>query len=84
MALLGVGFFVGEGRGTGPKANTTLAFTRASGAANHPLAPRLLGPEWLVRWRRSGSKFPVDLPMEERLAFERRIETHPQFAGVRV
>lgn len=82
VALLAVGFFVAEGIGTGPKADTTLAFTRASGAANHPLGPRLLGSEWLVRWRRSGSKFPVDLPMEERLAFERRIELHPQFAGV--
>jgi queuine tRNA-ribosyltransferase len=84
VALLSVGFFVAEGASTGPRADTTVAFTRASGAANHPLAPRLLGPEWLTRWRRSGSKFPVDLPAGERPDFERRIETHPQFAGVAV
>jgi queuine tRNA-ribosyltransferase len=82
VALLRAGFFVAEGFGTGPKADTTVAFTRASGAAKHPLALKLLGPEWLARWRRSGSKYPAALPIEERLGFERIIETHPQFAAV--
>jgi queuine tRNA-ribosyltransferase len=83
VALLTSGFFVAEGAGTGPKADTTLAFTRANGAANHPAAPKLLGAEWLGRWRRSISKFPPALPEDEKPAFEKRIEAHPQFPGLR-
>jgi len=79
VALLSAGFFVGEGVGTGPKATTTVAFTDARAARVHPLAPRLLGADWLARWRRSSSKFPVNLLEDERAAFERRIEEHPQF-----
>ena len=82
VALLTAGFFVAEGVGTGPKADTTLAFTRADGAAQHPATPKLLGAEWLGRWRRSISKFPASLAESDRTAFERRIESHPQFAGV--
>jgi queuine tRNA-ribosyltransferase len=80
VALLSAGFFVGEGVGTGPKADTTIAFTRAGGAQAHPHAPRLLGEEWLARWRRSSSKAPASLSPEARADFERRIESHPQFA----
>ena len=81
VALLTAGFFVAEGVGTGPKADTTVAFSREPGAMNHPLRPRLLGAEWLARWRRSGSKWPGDLPVENRAACERAVETHPQFAA---
>ena len=82
-ALLSSGFFVAEGVGTGPKADTTVAFTRATGATDHPLKPRLLGSDWLARWRRSGSKFPNGLSAEEKVAFELRIEGHAQFVGAR-
>jgi queuine tRNA-ribosyltransferase len=78
-ALLTAGFFVAEGVGTGPKTSTTIAFTSADGAAQHPLAPALLGREWLARWKRSHSKFPVDLEIEQEPIFEKRIEAHPQF-----
>lgn len=74
VALLRAGWFVAEGVGTGPKATTTSAFTEPP--SNDA---RLLGAEWLARWRRSGSKFPADLPEAERAAFERSIEGHPQF-----
>ena len=80
VALLSAGFSVGAGVGTGPKADTTLAFSRADGAQRHPLAPRLLGEEWLVRWRRSDSKFPANLAADERVEFAKRLEAHPQFA----
>ncbi len=80
VALLTAGFFVAEGAGTGPKLTTTVAFTRADGAAAHPATPRLLGADWLARWRRSSSQFPAALPEAERAAFARRLETHPQFA----
>jgi queuine tRNA-ribosyltransferase len=79
VALLSAGFFVGEGAGTGPKADTTIAFSRAEGARLHPNAPRLLGAEWLARWRRSSSKTPASLSPEARTALEQQIENHQQF-----
>jgi queuine tRNA-ribosyltransferase len=79
-SLLTAGFFVATGIGTGPKLDTTIAFSRATGAQDHPLTPRLLGREWLARWRRSGAKFPPTLLDEERGDFERLIEAHRQFA----
>ncbi|AHF89842.1 queuine tRNA-ribosyltransferase [Opitutaceae bacterium TAV5] len=84
VALLTAGFFVAAGAGTGPKADTTIAFTTTDGTAAHPLSPRLLGPEWLARWRRSHSQFPPELADAEKPAFARRIETHPQFADASV
>jgi queuine tRNA-ribosyltransferase len=75
-ALLHAGFFVAEGVGTGPKAATTIAYTTRPDGQD---ATRLLGPDWLVRWRRSGSKFPADLAPEGHPEFERSIEQHPQF-----
>jgi queuine tRNA-ribosyltransferase len=82
VALLSAGFYVAEGRGTGPKADTTIGFTRAAAASAHPLAPKLLGAEWLARWRRSGSKYPNGLSPEEQVRLEQRIEAHPQFAAI--
>lgn len=79
VALLASGFFVAEGVGTGPKKATTIAFTRATGAKEHPLSPRLLDQQWLTRWRRSHAQFPTTLANEERADFEKFIETHPQF-----
>jgi len=78
-ALLTAGFFVAEGVGMGPKSSTTLAFTQASGAVTHPLAPALLGQDWLARWNRSHSKFPAGLADEEKPGFEKSIESRPQF-----
>ena len=79
VSLLTAGFFVAQGVGTGPKSDTTIAFTTAKGAGDHPLSPRLLGESWLRRWRRSGAKFPTTLSNEERPHFEKLIETHHQF-----
>lgn len=81
VALLTAGFFVAEGIGTGPKSATTIAFTRATGAREHPLSPRLLCHQWLTRWRRSHVKFPPTLTTEECSHIEQLIETHPQFVG---
>ena len=83
VALLTAGFFVAEGVSTGLKATTTVAFTRADGAAAHPATPRLLGADWLARWSRSTSKFPAGLAEADRPAFARSIEAHPQFAAYR-
>ncbi len=80
VALLTAGFFVPEGVGTGPKADTTQAFTRLDGANGHRPPPRLLGAEWLGRWQRSQAKFPAGLPDSAKPAFEQRLLAHPQFA----
>jgi queuine tRNA-ribosyltransferase len=79
VALLRAGFYVGEGVGTGPKASTTVGFSRIdeSSAPQHPA--RLLGAEWLGRWSRSHSKYPPDLPEGNRPVFDRLITQHPQF-----
>lgn len=78
-ALLAAGFFVAQGVGTGPKSDTTIAFATAQGAQNHPASPRLLGADWLARWRRSHAQFPPALSNEARARFEKLIETHRQF-----
>jgi queuine tRNA-ribosyltransferase len=81
VALLRAGFYVGEGVGTGPKATTTVAFSRIDPAAErHPA--RLLGAEWLGRWSRSHSKYPPDVAPDERQEFEKRITGHSQFGGL--
>ncbi|MDX1909051.1 MAG: tRNA guanosine(34) transglycosylase Tgt [Bacteroidia bacterium] len=74
VALLGAGWWVGAGTGTGPKAATTFACTQAPG-------PEIvcLGADWLRRWRVSSSQAPAHLGPEARAALIRRIETHPQF-----
>jgi queuine tRNA-ribosyltransferase len=78
-ALLAAGFFVAPGIGTGPKSDTTIAFATAQGVLDHPSSPRLLGADWLTRWRRSGAKFPPALSNEARAHFENLVETHHQF-----
>ncbi|MBF0544164.1 MAG: tRNA guanosine(34) transglycosylase Tgt [Candidatus Riflebacteria bacterium] len=79
VSLLCAGFYLAEGVGTGPKADTTIAFTKSNGAFSHPSSPILLGNEWLSRWRRSEAQFPAGLSIEERAKIEKLIENHPQF-----
>jgi len=82
VALLSAGFFVGDGVSTGPRAATTVAATdwsRAGGEGPGAMGPKLLGEEWLTRWRRSDAKFPASLAVNARAEFERRIEGHLQF-----
>jgi len=83
VSLLTAGFFVAAGVGTGPKSDTTLAFTLANAWSRHPAQPKLLDAEWLGRWRRSDSKYPKNLPEEQRPQFESLIEEHLQFAHLR-
>lgn len=74
--MLAAGFWVARGRQAGAKEETTVAFTPTAVGKQH----ELLGAEWLAKWERSAAKFPPDLPLEEREAFERTIREHPQFA----
>jgi queuine tRNA-ribosyltransferase len=79
VALLSAGFFVAQGVGTGPKTETTIAFTRADGATLHPMTPPLLDQKWLARWRRSDAKFPATIATDEQARFATLIESHRQF-----
>ncbi len=81
VALLAAGFFVAAGLGTGPKTETTVAANRPDLLRAHPSGARLLGPDWLARWRRSTARVPAAVAPEARSDFIARIEGHPQFAG---
>lgn len=81
VAMLGAGFYVAKGRATDDKPESTIAFTPAAlecGGRRH----QLLGADWLARWKRSGAKFPTDLPVDERAVFEQVIQRHDQFRGL--
>ena len=84
VALLSAGFYVGDGVSTGPRAATTVAAAlrpQGQGEGRGARGVKLLGEEWLVRWRRSDAKFPANLAATEeaRAEFAARIEGHPQF-----
>ena len=80
VAMLGAGFLVATGRATDDKPESTIAFTPR--ALDHGSARRhdLLGADWLARWKRSGARYPSDLPDADRAAFEVAILRHQQFA----
>ncbi len=79
VALLAAGFFVAEGVGTGPKSSTTIAFNKLPVIQDEKNTPRLLGAEWLERWKKSSSRYPAGLLDEDRTAFDERIVRHGQF-----
>ncbi|NQW44524.1 MAG: tRNA-guanine(34) transglycosylase, partial [Deltaproteobacteria bacterium] len=78
-ALLGAGFFVARGVGTGPKSETTVALSQL--ALEKVFSFSLLSSQWLERWKKSHTKFPSDLPDSAHLDFQARILNHPQFAN---
>ena len=75
-ALLAAGFFVGYGAGSGPRADTTIAFN-----SREAIDPRitLLGDEWLSRWNRSSARTAKSISDTERADIENRVRSHPQF-----
>lgn len=78
-ALLAAGFYVGRGRSTGLKQETTIALTPEA-CRPAELRHELLSKEWLGRWHRSGAKFPVEMHVDDHPSFERVIVAHEQFA----
>jgi queuine tRNA-ribosyltransferase len=81
-ALLAAGFYVARGRGTGPKAETTIGLTpRAAVDGNgRELAHgrELLGEEWLAKWRRSDAQAPLGTDSSDASWLE-AVGAHPQF-----
>ncbi len=75
-ALLAAGFYVAKGRGTGPKAETTIGLSAAAARGSH--GRELLGAEWLARWRRSDAAEPFGVPAEDE-SWRVALVGHPQF-----
>jgi queuine tRNA-ribosyltransferase len=75
-ALLAAGFSVCYGVGTGPKTETTLAFTSLETAKKKA---RILGAEWLAKWERSTAKTGNDISEEEKALICDKVRNHPQF-----
>lgn len=75
-AMLAAGWYVGAGIGTGPKKETTVAFTPR--AASSVSRGELLGASWVERWERSGAQQPFG---ESDPSFRERVRNHPQFSG---
>jgi queuine tRNA-ribosyltransferase len=82
VAMLGAGFYVAKGRSTDDKPESTIAFTAAALHRGSAGRHELLGADWLARWKRSGARFPTDLPERDCAAFERVILRHEQFRGL--
>ena len=79
VAMLGAGFLVATGRATDDKPESTIAFTPRALSDGDAGRHTLLGADWLERWKRSGARYPSDLPEAERGGFEAAILRHPQF-----
>jgi queuine tRNA-ribosyltransferase len=79
-ALLAAGFYTGSGRGTGPKTDTTAAFTTLD-IKNSDI--KLLGIDWLERFKRSSAKFDENIPEDEQELIEKLILNHPQFQEIK-
>jgi queuine tRNA-ribosyltransferase len=79
-AMLAAGFYVAKGRGTGPKAETTIALS--PGAATRVHDRELLGEEWLVKWARSDAQAPLG-PLPGDGSWREAVYGHPQFQTAR-
>ena len=81
-ALLAAGFYVARGRGTGPKAETTIGLTprAAVDADGRELlhGRELLGEEWLAKWRRSDAQAPMGTDSSD-ASWRAALSGHPQF-----
>jgi queuine tRNA-ribosyltransferase len=81
-ALLAAGFYVAKGRGTGPKAETTIGLTprAAMDAGGRELSHgrELLGEEWLAKWRRSDAQAPMGIDPND-ASWHQAVRAHPQF-----
>ncbi|MBM9577178.1 tRNA guanosine(34) transglycosylase Tgt [Leptospira sp. 201903070] len=76
-SFLYAGFWVGKGRGTGPKSETTVAYTKRPESEEE--ISQLLGDEWLRRRERSHARFREGWNEEENQTWEKTILSHPQF-----
>jgi queuine tRNA-ribosyltransferase len=78
VALLAAGFYVARGLSIGLKLETTVALTPRARKEFGEYRD-LLAADWLVRWNRSGAKFPVEIRAEQFPELEKSILGHSQF-----
>jgi queuine tRNA-ribosyltransferase len=76
-AMLAAGFHVAKGRGSGPKAETTIALSPRAAARPHDF--ELLGQDWLAKWRRSDAQTPPGSAADD-AGWRDAVESHPQFS----
>jgi len=67
--LMGAGFIVAKGVGTGPKKESTVAFTPWVQDATYPR----LSEEWIDRWRKSSAPFPFGMEDAEKADFQKKL-----------
>ncbi|HWJ35988.1 MAG TPA: tRNA guanosine(34) transglycosylase Tgt [Steroidobacteraceae bacterium] len=75
-AMLAAGFYVAKGRGTGPKAETTIGLSPSAAALPH--GHELLGADWLGKWRRSDAQAPLGTDPDDD-SWRDAVAEHPQF-----
>ncbi len=75
-ALLAAGFFVGAGPSSGPKEETTIAFNVIDKSTT---GIKLLGKEWLDKFRNSSAKWDAGCTDEEKHEIENLVYGHRQF-----
>ena len=75
-AMLAAGFYVAKGRGSGPKAETTICLSPCAAALPH--GRELLGAEWLAKWRRSDAQVPAGAAADDE-SWRQAVSGHPQF-----
>ncbi len=75
-ALLASGFYVGKGAATGPKSETTVAF---SSLHEGTYGIEMLGRDWLGRYDRSDASRTDTNSPEEAQERDRLVRQHPQF-----
>ncbi|TGN17587.1 tRNA guanosine(34) transglycosylase Tgt [Leptospira idonii] len=78
-SLLHSGFWVGRGLGSGPKSETTVAYSGKPNTESE--LSGLLGKEWLSRWEKSDARYPKNLDPAQRKEWVERILSHPQFVS---
>jgi len=72
--MLAAGWYVGAGVGTGPKEETTVAYSPMALRQFRP--ENLLGVEWLTRWSKSAARGPL---VAANLRIDELVQGHPQF-----
>jgi queuine tRNA-ribosyltransferase len=77
-AMLAAGFYVAKGRGTGPKAETTIGLSPRAALTAH--GHELLGKEWLEKWQRSDAQAPFGSAADDD-SWREAIRNHPQFVS---
>jgi queuine tRNA-ribosyltransferase len=76
-AMLAAGWYVGPGLASGPKQETTVAYSPA--AASDLPSDKLLGAAWLQRWSRSDARRPFGEKNEDACDL---VRGHPQFSSL--